>query len=66
MGVHTTADDYRDKAREAINAAELAIHEFLLEVFIRKCWGHDEFRSDYEDEVREAASLMREIRKLVG
>lgn len=65
MSVTTTADEYRDRAREALKAADEALAEFVLKAFARECWGHDEYREGYAQEVREALSALQRIRETV-
>lgn len=66
MSVTTTADEYRYRASKALKAADEALAEFVLEAFARECWGHDEYRNGYEQDVREALRALQEIREKIG
>lgn len=66
MSVQTTADDYRDRVREALAAADEALATFVLEAFVRRCWGYDDFRDSYAGEVRQALVDLQKIRDAIG
>lgn len=58
MSVRTTADDRLDKASDCMGDAIKALGDIVIE----KCWGHDEYRQEYEDTIRSVYIQLVELR----
>ena len=50
MGVITTADERLSSAKGHIGSAIQDLNHILIE----ECWGHDEFRKEYQEKIAEA------------
>lgn len=58
MGLRTTADEKLDEAREATDQALKALNEIV----VNECWGHDEYKKEFTQQIHEAHFMLIQIR----
>jgi hypothetical protein len=58
MGVVTEADERLHSAQEHIKEALKDISE----IYIDRCWGHDDFNSEYKQKIKETFQTLIELR----
>ena len=58
MSVRTTADEHLDSAKQHIKDAV----KDLSEIVVEQCWGHDEYREEYSEELKRIFRELLEIR----
>jgi hypothetical protein len=59
MSVNTAADDKRDEAREHVSSAV----QLLSEIVVEKCWGYDDFTTEYQKTLRKSLNNLIEVRE---
>jgi hypothetical protein len=59
MGVITTADEKRDKAKEHVDLA----YKYLLEALDPGTWGSDDFNKDYISTMEESLLKLIQIKR---
>ncbi len=63
MSVRTTADENLDQIRESIRKLNLDLVSWVADDSV---WGRDEYSEEFEENLQEAITLIRQAKKLLG
>lgn len=58
MSVRTTADEKLDAAREAVQTALVALSDIIVD----ECYGHDEYKPEFRQQLGEAFGALLAVR----